>query len=132
MRLRLYKMTPQGMIATANMLLCVIVLLSQPHLLPIAKGWLYAILRMPLVFLFPVHTGPPEIADVLREPLLIIANACLWGHVMVWLWRRTIGHVGTGKMATNRVLHAALRTASGADSCSHESRRWARNVKEYA
>ena len=116
MRLTLYKMTPQGMIATANMLLCGIVLLAPAHLLPVAKGWLYAILRMPLIFLCPVHTGPPEMADVVGAPLLIIANAYLWGYALVWLGQRTMKHFRPEKPTPNQGLHATSEAAPGADS----------------
>ena len=109
MKVALYKMTPQGIIATSYMLLQIIIMMLPPG---VFRGEPFmslaiSIMRLPanLAFFWTVMftCDGPHLSDLIIEPLKIIMNAYFWGYLLVWVYDRIIGNSAGGRSPPNHV-----------------------------
>ena len=84
MKLSLYKMTPVGMVATANMLLVVLAfLLGGPHLHGVGGAILYVTAFPGWLWLAASATSYPDPwPTVIQYAVVFVLNAYLWGAVL--------------------------------------------------
>jgi hypothetical protein len=107
MKVTLYKMTPQGIIATSFMLLQLMIIMLPSHAFS-SEPFLYLIIKimsLPANFVLVwtcLFSGEgPCTLDLITEPLKIIMNAYFWGYFLVWIYHKEKVRSMIGKTPPN-------------------------------